>query len=95
MGIVKKYLDSHPFCKFTNTQLASELGIPPLQVKKEMLFILADFCPYSIAETAEIFGITKNEARDLLKTLPSARKINGRWYADVADVRAIYEAQND
>lgn len=94
MSIVKNYLEKHPFCKFTDEQLAAELGIPLLQVQKEMLFILADACPYSVAETAAVFEISKGAAKKLIQSLPTARKISGRWYADVRDVQAAYRLQN-
>ena len=94
MGIVKNYLQKHPFCKFTNEKLAAELGITELQVKKEMLFLLADECPYSVAETAAVFEISKDAAKKLIQSLPSARKISGRWYANIKDVQAAYKMQN-
>ena len=94
MGIVKEYLQNNPFCKLTDKKLAAKLGITALQVKKEMLFILADECPYSVADAASVFEISKDAAKKLIQSLPSARKISGRWYANAKDVQAAYKMQN-
>ena len=61
----------------------------------DFLLRLTSGCDVSTAEVSEIFGISKNEARTKMQTMPSFQKWRGRFYAHAGDVKKVFQKEID
>ena len=61
----------------------------------DFLLRLTSGSDVSIAEVSEIFGISKNEARAKMQTMPSFQKWRGRFYANAGDVKKVFQKEID
>ncbi len=61
----------------------------------DFLLRLTSGSDVSTAEVGEIFGISKNEARAKMQTMPSFKEWRGCFYANVSDVKKVFQNEID